>query len=226
MSKIQKNTYLALTIGPIVKTLLNTRKTRELWGASYIFSRIMRGVICRLLQKNAINTDNILLPSPHLFHWQKCPPEWKLPHDLDKVKYLGAGLFPDRLYVKLENSQKENVMENAKEAANEILEELSGIIDTVLKDDSKEYVMQYFQLYFIQKDLPEGDNIIYQLSPLLDTLELQSNFPSEEKKKYLVEFLRKINYSDKLINEAFSDRFRRAHQALKQPERFGFDTLA
>jgi CRISPR-associated protein Cmr2 len=37
--------YIALTIGPIYKTLKNSKKTRELWGGSYIFSYIMKKII-------------------------------------------------------------------------------------------------------------------------------------------------------------------------------------
>ncbi len=37
--------YIALTIGPIYKTLSSAKKTRELWGGSYIFSYIMKQII-------------------------------------------------------------------------------------------------------------------------------------------------------------------------------------
>jgi len=220
-----KNTYLALTIGPIVKTLINTRKTKELWGASYLFSRIMREIICKLLQKKIINEDDILLPSPHMFDWAKSPPKWKLNGDLKDVKKLGAGLFPDRLYVKLQDDQVSNALQDAAEAANEVLLELGTIIDAVVKNGScQDYLQQYFQLYFIKKDLEGDENIIYKLSPLLDTIELQSNFPQKEETKYLAEFLRRINESEPMINEAFSGRFRKAHTSLSL-ERFGFDSL-
>jgi len=32
--------YLALTIGPIYKTLSNAKKPKELWSGSYVFSYI------------------------------------------------------------------------------------------------------------------------------------------------------------------------------------------
>ena len=38
-------TYLAMTIGPIYKTLREAKKTRELWGGSYLFSYLMKKTI-------------------------------------------------------------------------------------------------------------------------------------------------------------------------------------
>ena len=37
--------YIALTIGPIYKTLKNARKPKELWSSSYFFSYIMKKII-------------------------------------------------------------------------------------------------------------------------------------------------------------------------------------
>ena len=37
--------YIGLTIGPINKTIFSAKATRELWGASYIFSYIMKTII-------------------------------------------------------------------------------------------------------------------------------------------------------------------------------------
>ena len=37
--------YIALTIGPIYKTLKNAKKPKELFARSYIFSYIMKNII-------------------------------------------------------------------------------------------------------------------------------------------------------------------------------------
>lgn len=37
--------YTALTIGPIIKTLSNAKKTKELWASSYLFSYVMKEII-------------------------------------------------------------------------------------------------------------------------------------------------------------------------------------
>ena len=44
--------YIGLTIGPIAKTLHQARKTREIWGASYLFSYLMKKIIKKLKDKD------------------------------------------------------------------------------------------------------------------------------------------------------------------------------
>jgi hypothetical protein len=43
--------YTALTIGPIYKTLKNAKKTREIWGASYFFSFVIKEIVKELVGK-------------------------------------------------------------------------------------------------------------------------------------------------------------------------------
>ena len=46
--------YLALTIGPIYKTLSSAKKTRDLWGGSYLFSYIMKQFILKFKERNFV----------------------------------------------------------------------------------------------------------------------------------------------------------------------------
>jgi CRISPR-associated protein Cmr2 len=46
--------YIGLTIGPIYKTLQNSKKPKELWSASYIFSYIMRNIIQEFKSRNFV----------------------------------------------------------------------------------------------------------------------------------------------------------------------------
>ena len=48
MSTDSQKTYIAITIGPVVRTLMLTKKTRELWAASYLFSWIMKQLASEL----------------------------------------------------------------------------------------------------------------------------------------------------------------------------------
>jgi CRISPR-associated protein Cmr2 len=73
------NQYLALTIGPIIDTLLSARKTREVWGGSYMFSYIIRKIVEELKEEH-----NVLLPTPD---------------EIKTINTLGAGLYPDRIIV-------------------------------------------------------------------------------------------------------------------------------
>lgn len=132
--------YIALTIGPIYKTLKNSKKTRELWGASYIFSYIMKKIIEQFKDRKFIT-----------------------PYIDDSIFQSGieVGLLHDRfIFEAQENDSKEN---------------LSNIIDSVLKELSKntplsyEFLKAYFQINFILTEVKE--NPIIELTPYLDTME-------------------------------------------------------
>lgn len=70
------NNYLAVTIGPIYKTMMQARRTRELWSVSFTFSRLMFHLI-----KSMPNGCRLISPS------------------LDVTQPLhGSGVYPDRSY--------------------------------------------------------------------------------------------------------------------------------
>ena len=46
--------YIALTIGPIYKTLANAKKPKELFSSSYIFSYIMREIISKFKDREFV----------------------------------------------------------------------------------------------------------------------------------------------------------------------------
>ncbi|MFK5976152.1 MAG: type III-B CRISPR-associated protein Cas10/Cmr2 [Sulfurovum sp.] len=81
--------YIALTIGPIYKTLQNAKKTRELWGGSYIFSYIMKEIIRPFKDR-----------------------EFIVPYVKDETLFdtgKGVGLFHDRFIFEAPNDTKESV---------------------------------------------------------------------------------------------------------------------
>ena len=71
--------YLAINIGPIIKTFSMARKPREFWAASYMFSYLMECILNHL-----DNNENLTLVSP--FYQKGCN------------RNTGVGLFPDRIY--------------------------------------------------------------------------------------------------------------------------------
>ena len=38
------NRYIGVSIGPIIETLANTKSTKAIWGASYLFSYLMKDI--------------------------------------------------------------------------------------------------------------------------------------------------------------------------------------
>jgi CRISPR-associated protein Cmr2 len=134
--------YIALTIGPIYKTLANAKKPNELWSSSYIFSYIMKQIIKEFKSRDFI-----------------------MPYIEDETIFddnFEIGLFHDRFI--FQSKPKD-------------LELLGDTIDNVFKilsidlDVDYKFLKNYFQINYLEKDIQ--DNPILELTPYLDTLELQ-----------------------------------------------------
>ena len=175
-------TYIAITIGPIVRTLMLAQKTRELWAASYVFSWVMKRIADELRRDESIV---FIMP-------------YRDPGDQEGI-YLdflgrresleGAGLFPDRIIIE---SAKDNEIKKVFSIVEGVFEELAGDVAHVLlgsknlapsqylQEEQKiaEYLKEYFNIHLIEKQLPAGENPILQLSPILDVLEQRQQFPT------------------------------------------------
>ena len=170
------NKYIALTTGPILKTLQNARSTKELWAASYLFSYLMR-----LLVKEVKDAGReIILPHSE-----------KVGEPLDQ--HLGAGIFPDRLIFEAKAGEDDfaNMQNWITSALHQVEKEICTLlIDLQLKQETdcikygeiKSFLRDYFQIYFIEKELDDIENgkLIMNLSPHLDALELQHKFIQKE----------------------------------------------
>jgi len=153
------NTYLAITIGPIYKTILQARKTREIWIASYLFSLIMKEIVSELMDKG-----HIILPA--------------IP-DEENDNLMGAGIYPDRLIMTLNNNPLDFGLFLEKLYSK--LNKTSGI--------NRQYLENYLQIYHVlitQDELEkftlkdkEGNTVnsfIHKLNHLLDIQELKAKF--------------------------------------------------
>lgn len=208
-SKPNMTHYIALTTGPIYQTIKNARKTRELWGASYLFSWLMRRLMEKLTASTAFQGD-IIMPSTHLLAQQAA---------------LGAGMYGDRMYLQLADKEKdtaalENIIQEVRtELAKKIaahIQEGQGLVEAFLDN--------YLVISFVRKGLTEQDNIINTLRPYLDTLELQSNYQHSENKDILGAFLKRINGSF-LIADAFGTRGKRPHPLHPDIDTAGFPSI-
>lgn len=183
-----KNTYFALTIGPINESISSSRTTREMWASSYLFSYIIR----QLVEDFKNSGMEILLPTPDFVNYKN---------------YKGAGIYPDRIIAKsiYPREQVQLVIDKIiKKTANDIYSHLNSrnldithsfkLSQSLLKtqDGINEYLQQYFRIYYLCKELDETeDNIINTLYPYLDAMELQprilptENFPATIYKRVL-----------------------------------------
>ncbi|MEI6139079.1 MAG: type III-B CRISPR-associated protein Cas10/Cmr2 [Mariniphaga sp.] len=164
------NTYFALTIGPIYKTMAMARKlTRELWGASYLFSYLMEQIV-----KSPELKGELVIPSKS---------------DDENSK---AGLYPDHLILKLTEKGF-----GYAEARQVVEHEWSKIIKEITGDEAygiqKDFFMDYFQLYSLEISLAEKEDPIKTILPLLDSMELKAAYVTEYKNDHLELFLNNIN---------------------------------
>lgn len=146
--------YLAITIGPIDKTLYQARKTRELWAASYVFSALMRELL------NEMKPIGELLAPQIATRPQK-----------------GAGIYPDRCFFKLETSVKADTLNSKIQSA---VQKLGNQLFP--KQDRGFNPSEHFRVFAAELELKsQGDSsIILRLNQMLDALELQDIIPRND----------------------------------------------
>lgn len=192
--------YTALTIGPIYKTLSQARKTRELWGASYLFSYLMRRII-----EGLDDTSNCILP----YHQNM----------LSLAHSKGAGLFPDRLI--FEGDVSDKILEISKTVIKEIAK---------ISELPEDYLNNYFRISTLvfkspleipliinyKEDKNQGnestsDNIVFIADKLLDSTELHEKYSPEitgiDWKKALDKLNGKLFYKEAFSGKDSSFRF-------------------
>lgn len=160
------NKYLAITIGPIYQTFLQVRKTRELWGASYLFSYIAKQIIEKLL---AEDNNALLVPA------------------YEENNKKGIGLYPDRIFLK--RTDKVNLVK--VEAIRAVV--LEEIASWFKGEKSVEFLNAYFRIYAVEYAVAGDQNPVILGNTLLDTTELRTTWQLEEPDNQLLYFLRKIN---------------------------------
>ena len=134
--------YIGLTIGPIYKTLQNAKKTRELWGGSYIFSYIMKQIIFEFRERNFIVP---FVKDAKVFE-----------------EHLEVGLFHDRFIFE----SKEGDINRLEKIIAEVLHNLASH----MKIDET-FLTNYFQINYVEQELTH-ENPILEISKYLDAKEL------------------------------------------------------
>jgi len=205
MSEKNNNTYLALTIGPIYKTINASQRTRMLWGASFLFSYLIRE-LTKLLQTGRLNGK----PYPECKIAGKILIPYAEGIDND-VCNAGEGKYPDRVLIHSEEGDFEKV----QKAICHLIQFLGDDIASHLKiesDTGKKRIIDdltdYLQFYFIEKEIGKDDNALLSLYNDLDVLELRSNYLANDSNYYLFYYLFYLSIRSKgeyslLVEEAF-----------------------
>ncbi|WP_027339136.1 type III-B CRISPR-associated protein Cas10/Cmr2 [Halonatronum saccharophilum] len=188
--------YIGITIGPIYHTLKSAKKTGQLWGGSYIFSYIMKNIM-----KKFKDERDFIVPCAKDEYFEKG---------------LGAGLFHDRCIFVAEDGDFEDISKTVDDILKDIAGKISGSIGKE-EADIESYLQKYFQIYYLEKELREDQNPILELSPYLDSLELQPKFIPEQDtdESYLFKF-----FDNKKIKNSFltDDAFGKAMEIKSIPE--------
>lgn len=174
-------TYSAITIGPILKTLLQAKRTREAWQASYFFSFVMQSII-----EKAKQNGTIILPA-----------------DKNAQNYFGAGIYPDRLIMTSDKSF--DIQETVIEPALKKIEK-SGIDQNPLQKYLNIHFIQVDENQLKTFDLKDDKgqpitSYIHKLNYLLDVKELNPNYCNSD-----VDFFKAL-FSDNVRKFLYSSAF-------------------
>jgi CRISPR-associated protein Cmr2 len=183
--------YLAITIGPIYQTFKNARHTREVWGASYMFSYICKGLIIKLIDSK-LNINEEIIDYAQFIEPNKN--KFILPNIGNSELFQfnsSVGLFPDNIIVDatiLKNRTFEEIKETViKELASEMASA------NLLREKSKEieaFLTNYLRIIGVELEV---ENPILDITPVLNTLELQPYYQTEVDKNPLETFFKTIN---------------------------------
>jgi len=192
--------YLSLTIGPIIETLSESKKTKELFAGSYIFSYFMKN----LLEELQSTKYNLIVP----YH--------------DKIDTMfksknGVGMFHDRLIVSNEKSQEEIQIDIDKFIESTIKKIVDGIVsinekNNVKHKDTKSFFEKYLQISYNITD----EFSLKKLTNSLDVAELHREFiippddfkvlrDQEENKVNPLVYLQRKFHQSFLKDDAFGD---------------------
>ena len=181
--------YYGLTIGPIYTTLSSVRATRELWGASYLFSHFME-----LILKKLVKIPDVQVLQPVL----------DLP---EEAQNIGTGLFPDRLMAKGQEDSGKHIVSAIHEAIEDLGVKIAQDLpesETSLVKDVQAFLRDYLQTYLVRVQ-PTSDQVpVQELIDLMNATELRPPFQQEviEGRQYLSVFFDLINQSE-LKKQAF-----------------------
>ena len=165
--------YIALTLGPITRTIEMAENTRSLWAASYLFSYLGKKIIQPF-------KENIFL-LPYISDGMKKDKE-----DMFFNTYKGAGVFPDRYIFKAEKGDFDKLSKHVGTVIHDLAvcmhEEINGKETNEKKKETAEneiedYLKKYLKVYFFEKDFNIQDEKVIKESceKSLALLEMQDS---------------------------------------------------
>lgn len=199
MSK-ESSSYIAITLGPITRTIEMAENTRGLWAASYMFSYLGKKII------EPFQTRTFLLPyiAKEMF---------------DSKQYNGAGVFPDRYIFKSEDGDFDTLKEHVNQVLSDLAEEMTNVINRketgnivykmATADSVRQFLQEYIKVYFFEKTFSSDENVKQSCEKSLDLLEKQDSFSTKvsDQFSYLSRFFRHIPNSFLTEDAGFTEGF-------------------
>jgi CRISPR-associated protein Cmr2 len=180
--------YAAITIGPILDTLMLTSTPAGLWAASYMFSYISRRLCERIVEEGLVAGEDSII-SPYFRR--------------EDVILDGVGRYHDRII--FEPLDPLTVMDEL----NKQFQHIASEIAEVFEGNPAVWFKQYLQFHAIV--FKTDDNPILYSSKYLDALELETSYPTCEIENPLNNLLdsndkdRNIKIRDKICSK-FSNK--------------------
>lgn len=150
------NNIIAVNIGPIYGLMQGFTKTRHIWGASYLFSYLMKSMAADIISDASLK-NKLVLPY--------------VDNDKQSLK-VGTGLYADRLIL-------QNVTEGDFE---KIVAIKVGISKKILDNETfpasekrqqyQSFLDGFLQIYILEMAIEEKKNIVLGIAKHLDTCEL------------------------------------------------------
>lgn len=190
--------YIALTIGPIYKTISRQRRIRSVFAASYFFSYTMKKMLENLLDKG-IEEDQILVPSAAYLN------------DSDFIN-TGCGIYPDRMILESQNdSDFQKLLDTRTAVFKHLADKIKADKSSLDQAEILNYLEAYLQIYLLEIDIPKNQDTINEINKYLDSLELQTQFPSGIDSDFLLSFFERVSghfiYEDAFGKNAKRNRF-------------------
>ncbi len=150
---------LAVTNGPIYKSLQKARSTRELWSASYFLSRI-----AEIEMKISLGSAKLLGPQ-------------LLSGDQTNQR-AGAACYPERVYWEIPEFLSKEQLERLD---NDVFDSICNVLCNTI---TSEKLRNYVRIYWVQMEFkPEdsnGESFLFEVNSVLDSFEYQDTWSHEE----------------------------------------------
>jgi CRISPR-associated protein Cmr2 len=186
--------YIGITIGPINETISKAKKTGEIWGASYLFSYIMKEIIAGLVDARE-EPEKLEVVDTYIENFDSGEESVSI-FTVKKV-----GLVHDRLIFKSHEGDIKLLQTIIIKTIKTLSDDFINLKKIKRNDQSKveDYFKKYIQINYLEKEIEEGKNPIWELSPYLNTIELCSSYVEKEEKNYVSMYLENETVKDSIL---------------------------